>query len=108
MVTLRLLRARLTASSLLQTTLSLNNSELWVIHSLRAFSTKIKVAGTSRFTLAGENLGRYLLLAKGIDPPFQHEVLGSYTSGSGIGTSYYSAMRTITGGKLLHSNSLHQ
>ncbi len=74
--------------------LSLNNVTLGYTFP-KSLLNKIKVAGL-RVYVAGENLG-VLAARKGIDPRFSMG-LGSYTSGSGIGTSYYSAMRTITGG----------
>ena len=56
---------------------------------------KIKL-GSVRFYVAGENL--YVFSArKGVDPRFSVG-LGSYTSGSGISNSAYSALRNITGG----------
>ena len=49
-----------------------------------------------RLYAAGDNL--YVLTArKGIDPRFSMG-LGSMTSGTGLNTGYYSAMRSITGG----------
>ncbi len=74
--------------------LSLNNVTLGYTFP-KSMLNKIKIAGL-RIYVAGENLG-VLAARKGIDPRFSMG-LGSYTSGSGIGTSYYSAMRTITGG----------
>ena len=56
---------------------------------------KVKL-GSVRFYVAGENL--YVFSArKGVDPRFSVG-LGSYTSGSGISNSAYSALRNITGG----------
>jgi hypothetical protein len=74
--------------------LSLNNVTLGYTFP-KSMLNKIKIAGL-RIYVAGENLG-VLAARKGIDPRFSMG-LGSYTTGSGIGTSYYSAMRTITGG----------
>jgi hypothetical protein len=57
--------------------------------------SKIKVAGL-RVYVSGENLA-VLSARQGIDPRFSMG-LGSYTSGSGLNSGNYSAMRTITGG----------
>lgn len=74
--------------------LSLNNATLgYTIPS--ALVKKIKLQGV-RVYVAGENL--FLLTArKGIDPRYSVG-LGSYTSGSGLNSGGYSAMRNITGG----------
>lgn len=74
--------------------LSVNNVTLG--YTLPAkWSNAIKL-GSIRIYVAGENLA-VLSARKGLDPRFSMG-LGSYTSGSGIGTSSYSAMRTVTGG----------
>ena len=52
-----------------------------------------------RLYVAGENLG-VLTARKGIDPRFSMG-LGSMTSGTGLNSGYYSAMRSITGGVTL-------
>ena len=57
--------------------------------------SKIKLAGL-RFYFAGENLA-VVSARKGVDPRFSMG-LGSYTSGSGLNSGAYSAMRTLTGG----------
>ena len=49
-----------------------------------------------RFYVAGENLA-VLSARKGVDPRYSLG-LGSYTSGSSLNSSSYSALRTITGG----------
>ena len=59
---------------------------------------RIKI-GSIRVFVSGENL--FLLTArKGLDPRFNYG-LGSMTSGSGMSSGSYSAMRTITGGLTL-------
>ncbi|MBR1632402.1 MAG: SusC/RagA family TonB-linked outer membrane protein [Bacteroidales bacterium] len=74
--------------------LSINNATLgYTLPS--SLVNKLKVASV-RFYIAGDNL--YVLSArKGIDPRFSVGI-GSFTSGSGINSSYYSALRTVTGG----------
>ncbi len=52
--------------------------------------------GSLRIFAAGENLA-VLTARKGIDPRFSMGI-GSYTSGSGLNSGAYSAMRNITGG----------
>ena len=52
-----------------------------------------------RLYVAGDNLA-VLTARKGIDPRFSMG-LGSMTSGTGLNTGYYSAMRSITGGVTL-------
>ena len=59
---------------------------------------KIKVAGL-RVYCSGENLA-VATARKGVDPRYSMG-LGSYTSGSGLNSGAYSAMRTITGGLTL-------
>ena len=49
-----------------------------------------------RIYVAGENLGVFSA-RQGVDPRFS-DGIGGYTSGSGISTSAYSAMRNVTGG----------
>ena len=56
---------------------------------------KIKVASL-RIYFSGDNLA-LVTARKGIDPRYSMGI-GSYTSGSGLNTGSYSAMRTITGG----------
>ena len=56
---------------------------------------KIKIAAL-RLYVAGENLA-VLSARQGIDPRFTNG-LGTYTSGSGLNSGYYSAMRSVTGG----------
>ena len=59
---------------------------------------RIKI-GSIRVFVSGENL--FLLTArKGLDPRFNYG-LGSMTSGSGMSSGSYSAMRTVTGGLTL-------
>ena len=55
--------------------------------------------GSLRIYAAGENLA-VLTARKGIDPRFSMGI-GSYTSGSGLNSGSYSAMRNITGGVTL-------
>lgn len=52
--------------------------------------------GSVRLYVAGENLA-VLTARKGVDPRYSMG-LGSYTSGSGLNSGAYSAMRNITGG----------
>ncbi len=59
------------------------------------WTRKIKLAGL-RIYAAGENLA-VLSARQGVDPRYSMGI-GGYTSGSGINTSSYSAMRNITGG----------
>ncbi len=74
--------------------LSLNNVTLGYTFPSK-LTQKIAIQGL-RIYVAGENL--FVLSArKGVDPRFNMG-LGGYTSGSGIGSSYYSAVRNITGG----------
>lgn len=61
----------------------------------KTWMSKIKVAGL-RIYVSGENLA-VLSVRQGVDPRFSMG-LGSYTSGSGLNSGNYSAMRTITGG----------
>ena len=51
---------------------------------------------SARIYVAGENLA-VLSARKGVDPRFSTGI-GSFNAGSGAAQSYYSAMRTITGG----------
>ena len=74
--------------------LSINNVTLGYTFPQKWMS-KINVAGL-RVYVSGENLG-VLTARQGIDPRFSMG-LGSYTSGSGLNSGSYSAMRTITGG----------
>ncbi len=74
--------------------LSLNNVTLG--YTLPAkFTKKLKIANV-RVYVAGDNLA-VLSARKGIDPRYSLG-LGSYTSGSGLNSGAYSAMRNITGG----------
>ncbi len=74
--------------------LSLNNVTLG--YTLPAkFTKKLKIANV-RIYVAGDNLA-VLAARKGIDPRFSLG-LGSYTSGSGLNSGAYAAMRNITGG----------
>ncbi len=61
----------------------------------KTWMSKINVSAL-RIYVSGENLA-VLSARKGIDPRFSMG-LGSYTSGSGLNSGNYSAMRTITGG----------
>ncbi len=61
----------------------------------KKWTDKIKF-GSIRIYCSGENLG-VVTARKGIDPRFSMG-LGSYTSGSGLNSGYYSAMRNISGG----------
>ena len=61
----------------------------------RSLVEKISLKGL-RVYVAGENLAVFSA-RKGVDPRFSMGI-GGMTSGSGINTSGYSAMRTITGG----------
>ena len=60
-----------------------------------AFVRKIKLQSL-RVYVAGENLALFTA-RKGVDPRYSVG-LGSYTSGSGLNSGGYSAMRNITGG----------
>ena len=74
--------------------LSVNNVTLG--YTLPAkWTRKIHIEGL-RFYVAGDNLA-VLTARKGIDPRFSMG-LGSMTSGTGLNSGYYSAMRNITGG----------
>ena len=57
--------------------------------------SKAKIAGV-RIYVAGDNLA-VLSARKGVDPRYSMG-LGSFTSGSGLNSGSYSAMRTVTGG----------
>ncbi|MBO7641248.1 MAG: SusC/RagA family TonB-linked outer membrane protein, partial [Bacteroidales bacterium] len=74
--------------------LSVNNVTLG--YSLPA--SWVKKIGLSNFRIyvAGDNLA-VLTARKGIDPRFSMG-LGSMTSGTGLNSGYYSAMRNITAG----------
>ncbi len=74
--------------------LSVNNVTLGYTFP-RKMMAKLNVAGL-RVYVSGENLA-VLSARQGIDPRFSMG-LGSYTSGSGLNSGNYSAMRTITGG----------
>ena len=77
--------------------LSINNVTLG--YTLPTKLVQKAMLGSVRFYVAGENL--YVFSArKGVDPRF-NVGLGSYTSGSGISNSAYSALRNITGGVTL-------
>ena len=58
-------------------------------------TNKLKI-GSVRLYVAGENLA-VLTARKGVDPRYSMGI-GSYTSGSGLNSGAYSAMRNITGG----------
>lgn len=58
-------------------------------------TNKIKINGL-RIYVSGENLAVFTA-RQGVDPRYSMG-LGSYTSGSGLNSGSYSAMRTITGG----------
>ena len=60
--------------------------------------SKMKIAGV-RIYFAADNLA-VASARKGVDPRFSMG-LGSYTSGSGLNSGAYSAMRTLTGGLTL-------
>ncbi|MBP5218150.1 MAG: TonB-dependent receptor [Bacteroidales bacterium] len=74
--------------------LSINNVTLGYTFP-RSLVEKISLKGL-RLYVAGENLAVFSA-RKGVDPRFSMGI-GGMTSGSGINTSGYSAMRTITGG----------
>lgn len=74
--------------------LSLNNVTLG--YTLPEKLTKKIAISNLRFYVAGENLG-VLTARKGIDPRYSMG-LGGMTSGSGLNSGAYSAMRNITGG----------
>lgn len=74
--------------------LSLNNVTLGYTFPKKV-TDKIKL-GALRVYVAGENLG-VLTARKGIDPRFSMG-LGSYTSGSGLNSGHYSAMRNVSAG----------
>jgi hypothetical protein len=57
--------------------------------------SKAKISGV-RIYVAGDNLA-VLASRKGVDPRYSMG-LGSFTSGSGLNSGSYSAMRTVTGG----------
>ena len=61
----------------------------------RKWTEKIRIAGL-RFYVTGDNLAVFSA-RKGVDPRYSMG-LGSYTSGSGLNSGSYSAMRNITGG----------
>ncbi|MBO4428284.1 MAG: SusC/RagA family TonB-linked outer membrane protein [Bacteroidales bacterium] len=74
--------------------LSINNATLG--YTLPAsLVSKAKLASV-RIYVAGDNIA-VLSARKGIDPRFSVGI-GSFTSGSGINSSSYSALRTLTGG----------
>ncbi|MGM9742093.1 MAG: SusC/RagA family TonB-linked outer membrane protein [Candidatus Cryptobacteroides sp.] len=77
--------------------LSVNNVTLGYSLPAKALK-KIKLAGL-RFYVSGENLG-VATARQGVDPRYSLG-LGSYTSGSGLNSGAYSAMRNITGGVTL-------
>jgi len=62
------------------------------------WTKKVGIEGL-RFYVAGENLA-VLTARKGVDPRFSMG-LGSMTSGTGLNTGYYSALRSVTGGVTL-------
>ena len=74
--------------------LSLNNVTLGYTLP-KKWTQAIQLEGI-RFYVAGENLA-VLSARKGVDPRYSLG-LGSYTSGSSLNSSSYSALRTITGG----------
>ena len=74
--------------------LSVNNVTLGYTFPAK-WTKKIHIQGL-RIYVAGDNLG-VLTARKGIDPRFSMG-LGSMTSGTGLNSGYYSAMRNITGG----------
>ena len=74
--------------------LSVNNVTLGYTFPAK-WTRKIKIDGL-RIYVAGDNLA-VLTARKGIDPRFSMG-LGSMTSGTGLNSGYYSAMRTVTGG----------
>ena len=74
--------------------LSVNNVTLGYTFP-KKWMDKLNVAGL-RVYVSGENLG-VLTARQGVDPRFSMG-LGSLTSGSGLNSGAYSAMRTITGG----------
>ena len=61
----------------------------------KKWTDKIRL-GSLRIYVAGENLG-VVTARKGIDPRYSMGI-GSYTSGSGLNSGAYSAMRNISGG----------
>jgi hypothetical protein len=61
----------------------------------KKWTSKIGIEGL-RVYVAGDNLA-VVSARKGVDPRFSMG-LGSYTSGSGLNSGSYSAMRTIAGG----------
>jgi len=74
--------------------LSLNNAQIGYTFP-KKWMNKAKI-GSIRLYVAGQNL--FLLTKrKGIDPR-SNTGLGSYTSGSGLNTGGYSALRNVTGG----------
>lgn len=62
------------------------------------WTQKVKI-NALRFYVAGENLA-VLTARKGVDPRTSFGI-GTFTSGSGAGTSTYAALRTISGGVTL-------
>ena len=74
--------------------LSLNNVTLGYTIP-KSLTQKLKIAAL-RIYVAGENLA-VITARKGMDPRYSFG-LGTMTSGAGINTSSYAAMRTITGG----------
>ena len=77
--------------------LSINNATLGYSFPAKLVN-KIKLAGL-RIYVSGENLAVFSK-RKGIDPRYSIG-LGSYTSGSGLNSGNYGAMRNITGGLTL-------
>ncbi len=74
--------------------LSLNNVTIGYTLPSR-FVQKMKLAGV-RIYVTGDNLA-VLSARKGVDPRYSLG-LGSYTSGSGLNSGAYSAMRNVTAG----------
>ena len=74
--------------------LSVNNVTLGYTFP-KKWTTKIGIQGL-RVYVAGDNLA-VVSARQGVDPRFSMG-LGSYTSGSGLNSGSYSAMRTIAGG----------
>ena len=77
--------------------LSINNATLGYSFPVKLVS-KVKLAGL-RVYVSGENLAVFSK-RKGVDPRYSIG-LGSYTSGSGLNSGNYGAMRNITGGLTL-------
>jgi hypothetical protein len=74
--------------------LSINN--VTIGYTLPSKLTKKIGISSLRIYAAGDNLAVFSA-RQGVDPRFSNG-LGSYTSGTGLNSGYYSAMRNITGG----------